>query len=271
MKIHLLTYATADFLGTARNLADSALAAGFESVRVEEPASLKNTVFQKDNARILSERRGSGFWLWKPYLILKQLKELPAGECLFYSDAGRTDYYSFTSLPHHLIDLMTAAGKGYLLGCPFPHLGSIRHWTKRDCLEVMGATEDVVLNGPLLMTWSLWTNTPEAIAFLEEWLAYACDPRCLTDWPNELGKPNLTGFKEHRFDQSIMSILAIQKNSPTADFSNSLTQRLLAKRPGSEISNTFYKRPQNAEDLLRGYGPILLVREYLRLRKFRRQ
>jgi hypothetical protein len=40
-----------------------------------------------------------------------------------------------------------------------------------------------------------------------EWLAYASDPRLITDTDNTLGKQNLPRFREHRHDQSIRSLL----------------------------------------------------------------
>ena len=44
--------------------------------------------FMEKNKDILSRKRGNGYWLWKPYFILKTLKEkLNYGDFLFYSDA----------------------------------------------------------------------------------------------------------------------------------------------------------------------------------------
>lgn len=45
--------------------------------------------FKKKNQDILSRERGNGYWLWKPYFILKTLKEkLKEGDYLIYTDAG---------------------------------------------------------------------------------------------------------------------------------------------------------------------------------------
>ena len=45
--------------------------------------------FKKKNQYILSRRRGNGYWLWKPYFILKTLNEkLQKGDYLIYTDAG---------------------------------------------------------------------------------------------------------------------------------------------------------------------------------------
>ena len=44
--------------------------------------------------------------------------------------------------------------------------------------------------------------------FISEWLKYAQDSRALTDDPNVLGLRNYKGFRGHRHDQSILSLLA---------------------------------------------------------------
>ena len=46
-------------------------------------------IFKEKNKDILSRKRGNGYWLWKPYFILKTLKEkLVDGDYLIYTDAG---------------------------------------------------------------------------------------------------------------------------------------------------------------------------------------
>ena len=54
-----------------------------------------------------------------------------------------------------------------------------------------------------------------------EWLAYAMDPRILTDIPNQMGKPNHSGFKENRHDQTVISLLS--KKWQLDDFRNPCT------------------------------------------------
>ena len=46
-------------------------------------------IFKKQNEDILSRKRGNGYWLWKPYFILKTFKErLNIGDYLIYTDSG---------------------------------------------------------------------------------------------------------------------------------------------------------------------------------------
>ena len=61
---------------------------GFEKIKVHDLSSL-STVFRRCNDQILSHGRGSVYWSWKPYVILKTLLENTAdGDILMYKDAG---------------------------------------------------------------------------------------------------------------------------------------------------------------------------------------
>ena len=59
---------------------------------------------------------------------------------------------------------------------------------------------------------SLWTKNTNNINLLNEWLRYCRDPRIITDDPNMCGRPNFIEFKDHRHDQSILTILSIKYN-----------------------------------------------------------
>ena len=47
----------------------------------------------------------------------------------------------------------------------------------------------------------------KSIRFVSEWLTYATDPRAVSDLPSVLGE-NAPTFKDHRHDQSILSLMA---------------------------------------------------------------
>lgn len=270
MKTRLITYSTGKFEQNALALCDSAKSCGFDSVECLNPGVFANTTFAARNKAILSASRGAGYWLWKPYIIKQQVDHLSKGDVLLYSDAGRTGYYQFTTLPIRLLELVASSEMGFLTGVAIPHLGPIARWTKRDCLRIMEADVPAMHEKPIVQTtWSVWTNTHAARDFLDAWLHYCEIKSCLTDAPNELALDNLPQFVSHRHDQSICSILAHKKSAPFLDFSTSVTHSLLALRPNSELGNTFYKRAQNANDLLSGASPAILLREYFRLRKFR--
>ena len=53
----------------------------------------------------------------------------------------------------------------------------------------------------------LFRKSKFATDFVDEWLYYTQDERIVTDMPNQMGKPNYPGFRLHKNDQSIFSLL----------------------------------------------------------------
>lgn len=265
--LSLITFATNSFVATARALCTNALSVGFDKARLYGPEDLDGTRFRDENSAVLDQPRGAGYWLWKPYLIKKALETAAPSEVVFYCDAGRNSYYQFTRRPTQLEKAVRRNTHGFLLGASAPQLGTIQNWTKRDCLLLMDADTEELLRRPMIMTWSLWTNSPQARSFLDRWLGYCRDPRCLTDMPNTLGESNYSEFRDHRHDQSIATILAYKMGAPYLDFSRTLVEKFIELRPNSGLSHFFYKRPENADRLLQGDNPLILVTEYLRLRR----
>jgi hypothetical protein len=266
-KLKLVTYATDAFRATAQGFVASAKRSGCDDAVAFGPQDIETTPFYAAHSKILKQPRGAGYWLWKPYFIQKALQQAAPDEVILYCDAGRSPYYWMTRRPRRLEALTRANDHGFLLGPSTPHLGDLRRWTKRDCLILMGADCKEMLDRPIgVATWSLWRPTPRAFAFLDRWLGFCCDPRCLTDMPNVLGAPDHAGFRDHRHDQSILTILAHLENAPILDFSRTLVQRGIELRPNSRLAHQFYKRPENADTLLKEDNPCLLAREYLRLR-----
>jgi hypothetical protein len=58
-------------------------------------------------------------------------------------------------------------------------------------------------------------NNLENKYLLSEYLSYCRDERVLTELPNQCGLENLDGFREHRWEQSIMSLLVEKHKIPT--------------------------------------------------------
>jgi hypothetical protein len=157
------------------------------------------------NQATLSLTLGAGCWLWKPYVVLKALKEeLSDGDLLFYCDSGAV----FLSAAAPVLELCRNLEPPVLL-FELEREHSLRKWTKRDCFHYMGMDRQPYLDLPLLVSgYFVCRKEPFTIAFFEEWLKFAEDPRILTDQPNSCGLPNYSEFIAHRRDQSILSLLA---------------------------------------------------------------
>lgn len=260
MRAIFLSYATDNFISARDKLCLSALKVGFDEVRPRGLTDLDPS-FQSTHQSILSQARGAGYWLWKPQIILQELRTLADGEVLVYSDAGRSDYYRLRRYPQKLISL--ARQHGFLLGPTIGQHGPMAHWTKRDAFILLDMDSCAYHEAPPIQaTWSIWTPTPSAFAFLEAWIQACSDPRILTDIENTQGLPNLPGFIDHRHDQSVLSLLAYKFNAKFLDKRNNFIERILLLRPKSKLSNIFMKRIDDAEALEIGHSVFALINSF---------
>lgn len=240
-----VSYASGSFISARDQLCQSARAVGFDEVRARGFENL-DPDFAATHQAILSQPRGGGYWLWKPQIILQELRTMRTGELLVYSDAGRSPYYRLRRFPQRLAS--KARQSGFLLGPTIGQHGPMAHWTKRDAFVLMQMDRpEVHAAAPIQATWSFWTPTLEAFDFLETWLACCTDPRILTDLDNTQGLPNLDRYRGHRHDQAVLSLLAYQHRANYLDQTGTLVERLLRLRPQSRLAHLFLKRIDDAE------------------------
>lgn len=206
MRVQLITYANKPYLRSQELLAKSALRYGVSEVVLYNDLWVRSQKdFYHKNRLILTQKRGSGLWLWKPYIILDALKKIADDEVLLYIDSG-TEFVSsidpWLELLHQK-DIIFFFNNGHIN----------RVWTKRDCFVFMDCDEEKFHNGfQCVGGYIICRKTPAIIALLEEWLSYAQDERIISDSPNVCGLPNFPEFIDHRHDQSILSNLVIKYN-----------------------------------------------------------
>jgi hypothetical protein len=173
---------------------------------------LKTTEFFQKNKFILSQNRGVGYWIWKPYIILKTFEDLEEGDVVIYSDAGLKVIDNLNPLFDVISNYLDESRMIFRV----PWVGAnhiAKMWTKRDCFVLTNADESKYWNAPITNgAISLWMKTEKNINFLNEWQKYLRDTRIVSDDPNMCGKPNFMEFKDHRHDQSILTILSVRYN-----------------------------------------------------------
>ncbi|MBP7189727.1 MAG: hypothetical protein KA998_00565 [Rickettsiaceae bacterium] len=152
----------------------------------------------KKHKEIFSQKRGSGYWLWKPYIIDKTLTMMNYGDILFYVDSGvvileNTDFFT---------DKMDEDKSDILL---FKSFHKNRRFTKRDTYSMMGADEKYAQHPQFGATIVIVRKTDRSIKFIKEWMRYCENPKLLTDEPSK--KEEYPDFIEHRHDQSILTML----------------------------------------------------------------
>lgn len=161
--------------------------------------------FKKENQHILSQQKGAGYWLWKPYIILETLRNISENDIIFYCDSGSFFVGNFND---YLFNRCFDDEKGIILfNGNYPNY----EYTKRDCFYYMGCDENKYTQGNhLTASFQLVRKTDFTLNFYSEHLNFSKDYRISTDSPNECGLNNHNGFIAHRHDQSILSLLSIK-------------------------------------------------------------
>lgn len=204
MTKYLVSFATSNFYYAQHLLEQSALKNGIDKTYSYSEKKIKDTEFYKENFAILSQPRGAGYWLWKPYLILETLKKVNDGDLIVYCDSGIK-----IVAPLDPLFKICEKNNGILLFNTSEHKN--KTWTKRDCFVLMNCDQKEYWEGQQVMaSFQIYKKSVLTLSFLEEWLKFAKNPNILTDIPNVSGKKNFLDFIDHRHDQSILSNLAIK-------------------------------------------------------------
>lgn len=133
--------------------------------------------FYARNKYILDSPRGNGYWLWKPYFILKIMNQLPDNSIILYADSGVV----FSTPPsNRLFDLLkendiVCAGHG--------RPAKLRTLFKKEAQILMGIDK----NEKILNSQEIWgyfmviRNNAETRKFINTWLTYCENADILTD------------------------------------------------------------------------------------------
>lgn len=228
-RAHLITFADNCCWKSSKKCCSTGMKTGrFDSCVIHDLSSLDEK-FKKQYAHILEQKRGRGYWIWKPYIILKTLLDdkVKFGDIVMYSDAGRyfigdpIEYFNILwRAPNRTLyekydfyrkvydsmieqDFFAFALFGY----------SERHWTKVDTLEIIAGAkskewkEYFWRTAPASASFFIVKKTTKSIAFVSQWLTYCGDSRLVTDEKEQLTRKNHPEFIENRHDQSILSVL----------------------------------------------------------------
>lgn len=174
--------------------------------------------FYKKNKKILEQKRGAGYWLWKPYFINFTLETIDFGDIIFYVDAGNI----FNSSPEILYSYFENSNGVILFdnrdGMTNGNAAQNFISCKKDCFVLMDCDTPKYVNGiHLNASYQLYQKTDFSTNFVREYLKFCQNENILTDTKNMFGE-NYSGYYDHRHDQSVLSLLAIKHEiSPLVD------------------------------------------------------
>jgi hypothetical protein len=147
---------------------------------------------------LLDETRGAGYWLWKPYLILKAMTETNLSYDVYvYLDA---DIEIKSSIEPFALLTRKQAVAG--IRTTYQHA----RFCKRDCSIAFNSENDDYTKWYQLHAGVIaFGYTHRAILFLTDWLAACCNHHLINDEPSVA--ENYPFFLEHRHDQALYTLI----------------------------------------------------------------
>jgi hypothetical protein len=209
MKKILLSFADSKYI-QQQNILNLSANSYFDEIINVGPEDIEKEFFE-ENKNIFNNQRGYGYWLWKSYFIRRALEFIDYGDILMYVDAGN----EFINNPDSIFSLLDY--EDLILfknrdGNPNGDIWINSMWTKADCFNLMECNSDKYKNGYQVDgSYIIIKKTDRSISFIDEYLKFSCNENIISDLPNITGD-NEIDFKDHRHDQSILSLLAIKHN-----------------------------------------------------------
>lgn len=201
--IKVLTFGAGNFIEPQKKLSKHLNEIGITNI-IEADYSFLDLDFRKNFGHILEQKKGYGYCIWKPYLILNELHKLNDNEILVYIDSTDLPAKRFFKLIEFELSENTDL---FLLERGYKH----GDWTKRDCFALMNCDTEEYYNAIQLEAGVICLRkTENTLLLIEEWFNWCKDANILTELPNICGLDDLSGFQEHRYDQSILTNLAIR-------------------------------------------------------------
>lgn len=197
--ITFLSFADNKYNATLERIKNEALSSSFfDEVKTytenDLPDELKNFC--------TSNKRGFGYWIWKPYFVYKTISEINEDDILVYSDAGckinqegknRFDEYVEMVKNNHYANISFQMG----------HLE--KRFTKGEVFKYFDAY-DQLDTGQIANCAIILRKNEHTVSLIKLWYDTCINERHLiTDSPSSV--PNDPLFYDHRHDQSIFSVI----------------------------------------------------------------
>jgi hypothetical protein len=160
-----------------------------------------NDFWSKHGEFIENNKRGYGYWIWKPFLIQKKLSEINYGDFLIYADCGCEINKNGKKRFLEYIELINNDCKQYgLLSFQMNHLEKL--YTKSEIFKFFDVDDNIKNSGMCVATMQIIKKTHHSIDIINKWLENMhynlINDKCNVE--NEC-------FVDNRHDQSIYSVI----------------------------------------------------------------
>ncbi len=230
-QIHFLTFGNELYTNALKRIEKEAIIFKkfnkIHKIHIKRPNDFDDNFKNKHIKFIESNKRGYGYWIWKPYFIQQTLNIMEDNDILIYADAGCTLNIKGLYRFKEYINLVKNSEYGIItFQLPYPEY----QYTKMDTIESINSN----LNSKQLhATVIIMRKCPHVLNIVNQWVLFSENYHLIDDTPSI--KPNHSEFKDHRHDQSIFSLICKKMGSiiipdETFDFDNKNNKPFWATR-----------------------------------------
>jgi hypothetical protein len=165
--------------------------------------------FFEDNLEFIkNNKRGFGYWIWKPFLIKKLMESLEDGDVILYMDSGcQFNYDAVDRLKFYYEKTLEFGGVYFRL--TFPELMFTKMDTYKRVFPDKGENGEELQNCATTMMLKV---SEENKKFIDEWYSICTEDSYRFVDDSESKCENSEMFVDHRHDQSIFSLLVKKYN-----------------------------------------------------------
>lgn len=170
--------------------------------RTEVDLKQDNEFWRKHQAFIENNKKGYGYWIWKSYIIKKQLEMMQDNDVLLYADSGCVLNINGLLRLNEYFNMIQNSEKNNII-CFQLNLIE-KHWTKMDIAVYLKSIKHMH-SKMIIATSFIIKKNKNTTDFVNKWYDCCCQYNLINDSPSKY--PNYNSFVENRHDQSIFSLL----------------------------------------------------------------
>ena len=176
----------------------------FDNVIIEDEKTIKSLLKEHEDF-IMNNKRGYGYWIWKPLIIKNQLEKMKDNDILFYLDCGSSIINNNTNKLNTYINILK--DKDIMV---FDSDYLTKKFMKKNVINEFNLNKDVLDNNLIEAGCLIIKKTDFSFKFLNLWLDTMSKNNYSLVNDDLLNYEQDKEFIEHRHDQSILTILARQ-------------------------------------------------------------
>lgn len=206
-KIKLVSFADGRFKKRRSGFVREAQAIDvFDEIIVYELDMLPEDFIAQHSDFITSNSRGFGYWIWKPCIVLEEMRKADPDDVLIYLDVGFTINHPGRKRLLEYIHIVRSSPWKML---SFVNTHTEYRWTKQDLANRLGVSNDptIMFTTQIAAGCFLLQRTSSNIELIKQWVNIAVEGDYHFSDNSQSIEKNHDQFIEHRHDASIGSLL----------------------------------------------------------------